>query len=277
MALVGNEIVYVQGIDLAGQPAATLEQTTTGAIAALAGEFSGDSVTAITTAGDGALTAAAINSGVINRSGPTAAFSDTTATAAQLYAGTGSNTGASFYVRIKNTTAFLQTLVGGTGVTFSSATIIPALAVGTYLVTFTSATAAVLNHIATTSLVVLLPATQYAAATNTSGFTSTGAQVAGAADVTLNLTGTLGAGANIQSPAAADIVAAVPNARAGESYKLRIINSSSANFAWTLTTNTGNTLTGTMSVAQNTWRDFYVTLTSLTAVAIQAIGTGTQS
>lgn len=37
MALVGNEILQVLGIQANGQPAATTEQTTTGAIAALAG------------------------------------------------------------------------------------------------------------------------------------------------------------------------------------------------------------------------------------------------
>ena len=146
-----------------------------------------------------------------------------------------------------------------------------------YLVTITSATAVTLLHISTNDISVI-PPTQYAALTNTSGFTLTAAgNEAGAADCTINLTGTLGAGANVQSDTAANIVAALPNARAGNSYRLRIINSSSANFAWTLTTNTNVTLTGTMTIAQNTWRDFYVTLTSLTAVAIQSIGTGTNS
>lgn len=94
-------------------------------------------------------------------------------------------------------------------------------------------------------------------------------------EVTLNMTGTLTGAANEQLPTVAALVAAIPNAVAGQSYKLRIINSSSGNFAWTVTTNTGWTLSGNMAIAQNTWRDFYVTLTSLTAATLQQIGTGT--
>lgn len=278
MALTGNETLQVLGQDKTGANAATTQTVTTSQIAALAGDFSGDSVAAVTTVGAGTLTAANLTDGLINRTGPTSAFTDTTDTAAALYAAVGSNTAASFYVRIKNATAFAETLQGGTGVTFSSAVIVPPLSVGTYLVTFTSATAAVFNHVQTVPLNTIAPATQYAALTNTTGFTiAAAANEAGAADCTLNLTGTLGGNANVQSDTATNIVAAIPNARVGTSYKFRLINSSSANFAWTLTTNTGLTLTGTMSVAQNTWRDFYVTVTTLTAVTIQSIGTGTYS
>lgn len=118
-----------------------------------------------------------------------------------------------------------------------------------------------------------IPEEQYTAAVNTTGFTATGAQVAGAEDVYLNITGTLGAGANIQMPTAAAIVAAIPNVTSGQSYKLTIINASSANFAWTVTTNTGITLTGTaMTIAQTTKREFLVTVTSLTTVTLQSLG-----
>lgn len=96
-------------------------------------------------------------------------------------------------------------------------------------------------------------------------------------EVTLNLTGTLTGAANAQLPTVAALVAAIPDAVVGQSYKLRIINSSSGNFAWTVTTNTGWTLGGTMSIAQNTWRDFYVTLNTLTAATLQQTGTGTNS
>lgn len=117
-----------------------------------------------------------------------------------------------------------------------------------------------------------VPPGKYAAATNTAAFTATGAQVAGAQNVTLNLTGTLAAGRAIQMPTALAIVAAIPNAYVGETYILTIQNTSSANFAWTVTTNTGITLTGTVTIAQNTQRSFLVTLTSLTAVAVQSLG-----
>jgi hypothetical protein len=125
----------------------------------------------------------------------------------------------------------------------------------------------------------LVPPSQFASATNTTGFTATGAQVAGAAFCVLRLTGTLGAGAALTLPLPVDIVAAIPNAVAGQTYMLRIINESSANFAWTVTANGGSTLGGggVATIAQNTWRDYQVTLTSLTAVVFNNIGTGSWS
>lgn len=114
--------------------------------------------------------------------------------------------------------------------------------------------------------------------TATSGATLSAANVTGGtATVDLAMTGTLGAGANAQMPTVANLVAAIPCFTVGQSYRLRIINRSSANFAWTVTTNTGWTLTGTMTIAQNTWRDFVVTVTSASAATLQAVGIGTDS
>jgi hypothetical protein len=115
--------------------------------------------------------------------------------------------------------------------------------------------------------------------TATSGATLTGANISGAFnEVTLALTGTLGGDANAQLPTVANLVAAIPNAAAGQSYKLRIINESSANHVWTITTNSNWTLNGTLfTIAQNTWRDFYVTLTTTSAAVLQSIGIGTFS
>jgi len=121
----------------------------------------------------------------------------------------------------------------------------------------------------------------YNTAANTSAFTATGQQISGAAQVFLNLTGTLGAGAALTLPTVAALIAALPSAvqanPVGITWQLRVINSSSGAFAWTVTTNTGWTLGGTQSVAQNTWRDFVVTITSPTTASIQSVGTGTQS
>lgn len=120
--------------------------------------------------------------------------------------------------------------------------------------------------------------TKYTVATDTTAFTATGAQISGGdIQTVLNLTGTLGAGAAITLPTVAALVAAISGPRVGQSWFLRIMNQSSANFAWTVTTNTGWTLAGTMTIAQNTYRDFVVTLTSLTAATLQSLGTGTQS
>jgi hypothetical protein len=105
------------------------------------------------------------------------------------------------------------------------------------------------------------------------------AKVTGAEDiVVLGLTGALGAGKNAQLPTVAAVVAAMGRTpAAGSSYRLRVINSSSGAFAWTVTTNTGWTLAGTMTIAQNTWREFIITFASATAATLQSVGTGTHS
>jgi hypothetical protein len=117
--------------------------------------------------------------------------------------------------------------------------------------------------------------------TATAATTLTAASVAGTADqntsfVNINMTGTLAAGAAVTLPPAANL-AAFQSAASGDTYMLRIINSSSGAFAWTVTTNTGWTLTGTMTVAQNTWRDFIVQFTSTTTATLTTVGVGTYS
>jgi hypothetical protein len=99
----------------------------------------------------------------------------------------------------------------------------------------------------------------------------------GATEHTLNLTGAITVASNAQMPLATALIAAIPNARAGNTYKLRIINGGgTGSGVWTVTTNVGWTLTGTMTIAASLgYRDFYVTLTSLAAVVLQSLGSGT--
>lgn len=111
----------------------------------------------------------------------------------------------------------------------------------------------------------------------TSATTLTGLNISGASDVTLNMTGTLGAGANATLPTVDALLSAFRNAANGQSYNLRVINSGAGAFAWTVLTNTGWTLAGTMTVAQNTWRDFYVTFGPNKTATLQSVGTGTNS
>jgi hypothetical protein len=112
--------------------------------------------------------------------------------------------------------------------------------------------------------------------TATASTTLTGANVSGGInEVILNMTGTLGGAANAQLPTVANLVAAIPNPVAGASYKLRLANTSSANFVWTVITNTGWTLNGTMTVAQTAYRDFSLTLNTLTTATLQNGGGGT--
>lgn len=120
----------------------------------------------------------------------------------------------------------------------------------------------------------------YNAAANTTAFTATAAQVTGGvSSVDLALTGTLGAGANITTPTAALIVAALHCPTVGTSYRLRITNRSGGAFSWTVVAGSGITLTGTATIAQNTWREFVVTVTNAAtpAVTLQSVATGTYS
>lgn len=226
--------------------------------------------TNITTVGDGALTAAGLVGGVITRSGSVAAYTDTTATAAAILAALGADTpaGTSKLVFIKNTVAFPETLAAGAGVTLAGQGVIPGLSAGIFLLTMDSATAATLRGIAIVPL-MSLPNAQFVTAALESA-TIAAASVAGANVCEHINTGTTPA--NLQFPAATDVVAAIPNAMVGFSYILEIRNGSGSANTATITTNTGITLTGTMTIAQNVTRRFIVTLTSLTAVTVQSMG-----
>lgn len=114
-------------------------------------------------------------------------------------------------------------------------------------------------------------------APTTNNLDLTGAEISGGAVLTsLNLTAALGAGATATLPTVANLVTALDAAGitpvAGGSYELDVTNSSSGAFAWTITTNTGWTLDGTMTVAQDTTRRCIVTFTSLTAAVLQSLG-----
>ena len=108
-----------------------------------------------------------------------------------------------------------------------------------------------------------------------SGNLLTTAQVTGgAATVDLALTGMTGA-ANAYLPTVANLVKALPAPTIGMSYKLRVLNASTTStYTATVAHNSGDgwTLSGTMTIAYETWRDFVVTLTSLTAATLQATG-----
>ncbi len=114
----------------------------------------------------------------------------------------------------------------------------------------------------------------------TAATTLTGAQMTGGfANVALAMTGALAAAADATTDTAANIIAAVPVSQryVGFTYVLRVINESSGAFAWTVVGGTGVTVTGTATVAQNTWREFMVSIATTTTVTLQSIGTGTQS
>lgn len=145
MALSGNELVYVVPIQANGQAGAIQQQTTTGAIASLASGGSTNTViTPISTVGAGVLTAASIYGKIVNRLGTqTAVFTDTTDNATAILALLPSASqviGESFIVRVENNTVFPQTITGGTGITVSGVTVLPANSWAEFLITFTAIT-----------------------------------------------------------------------------------------------------------------------------------------
>lgn len=131
-------------------------RTTASLIAALGRTSATFTATAITTVGDGTLTAAALVGGEVLRSGPTAAFTDTTATAAQIVAALPSFiSGSSFLVLIKNTTLFPMALSAGTNVTLPTTTLVGPFSLAAYIAVI-GGTAAVptvtLTHLDTTTV-----------------------------------------------------------------------------------------------------------------------------
>lgn len=126
MALQGNEQVRVFGVSAAGSPSGEDFMTSTAAIAALGaagGVTVGVTNTNINTVGAGTLTAASLVGGLVSRTGAqTAAFTDTTDTAAAIVALFPEFVaGATFNFTVKNTTAWPETITAGAGVTMSTA------------------------------------------------------------------------------------------------------------------------------------------------------------
>lgn len=118
---------------------------------------------------------------------------------------------------------------------------------------------------------------QYSTNSSTSASTTLAAAdiSGGSEEHALGLTGAITAASNAQLPTVTALVTAIGNAVIGQTYKLRVINGGgSADGIWTLTTNTGWTLNGVVTVAPGTYRDFYVTLNSLTTATLQSIGSG---
>lgn len=76
---------------------------------------------------------------------------------------------------------------------------------------------------------------------------------------------------------AAQMFADDPYARVGGAYLLRIVNAQGTGTLTVTGAATGITLTGTATIAANTWRDFVVTYTSASALVIQNVAVGTFS
>jgi hypothetical protein len=127
-----------------------------------------------------------------------------------------------------------------------------------------------------------VPVSTFNAVSTNTPATLTGNQIAGGEASYVNMTAALGGAGTLNTPTATAILQALPPAAnvVGYTNVVRIINSSSGAFAWTVTAGSGVTLAGTLqTIAQNTWRDYVLTVTGVTtpAVTMQSVGTGTWS
>lgn len=271
MALSGNEILFVQGIDGAGHPAATTQQTTTGAIAALGSSESSFVSTSITTVGNGTLTAAGMVSGQIVRTGPVAAFTDTTDTATNIVAAL--PTGAqSVTVLIKNATAFVQTIAAGAGVTLPLTVIVPPFSVGEYQLTIQSATAVTLIHLDTIPVAIGANITAPAAVS----ISTVGAGTLTAASFFSGLISRGGAQSSTAftdtTDTAANIIAACANLVNKVGAAMFVDYSNTTNATATITGGTGVTVSGVTTVPPNTIGRFLVTYTAAATLTMVGVG-----
>lgn len=232
-------------------------------------------ITALSTVGAGTITAAGIAGGVTNRTGSTAAFTDTTDTAANIIAARPNIAiGSSFEYLYYNNTAGTATITGGTGVTVSGlGALVPQGSYARFLVTYTAAATITMVGIMMGPL-GSLPAAQFVTGTTTTTFAA--GQLTGAGFV--NYTNTQGTPGSIATRTATQMIADIPNAYVGQTWLLRITNGQGTG-TLTVTAGTDVTLTGTATIAVNTWRDFVCTITSVTAhtITMQNIATGTFS
>lgn len=271
MALTGTEVLFVTPVQANGSLGAILEQTTTGAVAELGGTGTPMANTAITTVGAGTLTAPAIVGGLITRTGPTAAYSDTMATAAQIVAAIpGASAGQSWLLTIKNSTAFPQTILTATGITLPTAVVVAPQSAATYLVTLTTLTSVTLVHIRSTLLDVI-PTAQFTTAALTAGTLAVGT-ITGAGFTVLTNTGATPGAQTVRT--AAQMLADFPGIRVGDSYQLRIVNTGAGTLTLTADAGPTVTITGTATVAQNVFRDYIVTFNTAATATIQSVGSG---
>lgn len=113
---------------------------------------------------------------------------------------------------------------------------------------------------------------KYTTGTTTTTFAA--GQLTGASFVVYN--NTQGTPGSIATRTAAQMFTDDPYARVGGTYRLRVINNQGTG-TLTITAGSNVTLTGTMTIAINTYRDFIVTYTTAAALVIQQCGIGTDA
>lgn len=229
----------------------------------------------IATVGAGTLTAAAMLSRLIVRTGSTGAFTDTTDTGTALDAALGNAAvnGVNLQIQIKNATVGAETIAGGTGVTVSGRTVIPPQTVGTFLLTRTGTATYTLFGIDVVGQTINGVNTFIATPDDGTTQTLTAAMISGG-DATTYHVSTGGSTPSLTLPLATALDTALPDIRTGQSYTLRVINKNSGNT--TIVTNTGWTLSGgTLVLATNTWKEFVITKTGTGTYTGVNVGSGT--
>lgn len=235
----------------------------------------------ISTAGAGTLTAAGIVNGTILRTGSSAAYTDTTATLAQILTALGplrdgdSGYDLSWTLLIKNTVAFAETLAAGSGVSLAGQTIVPPNSTGVFNVDLSS----IDDGITITGLGCIPQAnvknSQFTTIATDTTITAAAGTLTGARNVYYATTAAGAGGIALTTRTAAEMFADIPNCHIGFNWTLRIISDGGGTVTLTAPGGGGVTITGTATSATNTWRDYCCTFTTASAVTFQNVGIGT--
>lgn len=278
MALTGSEVLQVTGLAQNGQLSGQSFQTTTGAIAALAASEATGTIETVVSATTGTtLVGSAIVGGQINRSGPTAAYSDTIDTAANIVAALpGFLVGAQFYIAFKNATIYSQTLLTNTGITLPGTVLVPALSESTYFVTIGGTAAsptAVFTHVMTGP--IHSPA--YLAAPLTTPLTTVGNGVI----LALGIYGGVVLRGGVQTNAFTDTTdaasALITLISAGSSIlgqSIFFTYDNNTTFPATITGGSGVTVSGQTIIPANGWVRYLVTYTAAGTVTMVGVEAG---
>jgi hypothetical protein len=226
--------------------------------------------TAISTVGNGTLTAAAIVGGLITRTGSTAAYTDTTATEAEINTALGGEvTDQGWWLVIRNTVAFDQTITGGDGVTVSGNAIVPGNSVGLFYCVNAGSNSIVITGVGAMPQ-CRLKNYQFNTTAAASPVTPAAKLLTGANEVFYEVT-TDGA-FSLVTRTAAELYGDIPNCHVGFSYLLTIINRGNS----TITISPGSNVTmAEATIATLLTQTYLVTFTSATAATAVKVRTGT--
>lgn len=226
-------------------------------------------VTNINTVGNGVLTAAALVGGAINRTGPAAAFTDTTDSATNIIAALPANTpvGYCWPCAIFNQSSFLETIKGGAGVTAAGA--ISPQSTAIFELTYTGTGQVSMFAYSPNSFI----APQFTSGVVTGTFPQY-ALTGGNPTIYLSLAALPG---TINTRTATQMLQDMNNVQTGMNWIVRIINAGGSTM--TVGAGTGVTITGSATIAASSWREYLATVTNTVtpAITFQNLGTGTYS